>query len=52
MFGDLAWKNKMAGLSSDERSQFISALDEEVKPYTSSGRLCLVASSLCCAGVK
>jgi len=39
-------------LSSDERSQFIRALDEEVKPYTSGGRLRLIASSLCCSGVK
>jgi ubiquinone/menaquinone biosynthesis C-methylase UbiE len=52
MFGDLAWRSKIAGLSSNERSQFISALDEEARPYTSGGRLRLIASSLCCSGVK
>jgi ubiquinone/menaquinone biosynthesis C-methylase UbiE len=52
MFGDLAWKARMAGLSAGDRARFVKGVDEAVQPYSSEGRLYLVATSLCGSGVK
>jgi ubiquinone/menaquinone biosynthesis C-methylase UbiE len=52
MFGELAWKARMAGLSTEDRAQFVKGVDEAVQPYSSEGRLRLVATSLCASGVK
>jgi hypothetical protein len=52
MFGDLAWKTRLSGLSDEDRAQFVSELDEAVRPYASEGRLRLVATPLCAFGLK
>lgn len=52
MFGDLAWKTRLSGLSDEDRARFVSELDEAVRPYESDGRLQLVATSLCAFGLK
>lgn len=52
MFGELAWKTRMSGLSSEERGHFVSDVDEAVQPHLSEGRLRLVATSLCASGLK
>ena len=52
MFGDLAWKTKITGLSSRERARFVGEVAEAVQPYWSEDRLRLVATSLCVAGLK
>jgi SAM-dependent methyltransferase len=52
MFGELAWKTRMSGLSTEERMRLVNEVDEAVQPYSSEGRLRLVATSLCASGVK
>ena len=52
MFAELAWKGRMAALSAEERTQFVTELAKAVQPYSSEGRLRLVATSLCASGVK
>lgn len=52
MFGDLAWKTRMAALSSDERRHFVDKVDVAARPYLADGVLRLVATSLCASGRK
>ena len=52
MFGELAWKTRMAGLTAEERVRFVNEVDEAVQPYVAEGRLRLVATSLCASGAK
>jgi len=52
MFGELAWKARMAALSAENRARFVNEVDEAVQPHWSEGRLRLVATSLCASGVK
>ena len=52
MFGDLAWKARISGLSTQPRLRFVKEVDEAVQPFFTEGRLRLVATSLCASGVK
>ena len=52
MFDELAWKNRMSGLSIADRVRLVKEVDEAVQPHWSEGRLRLVATSLCASGVK
>jgi ubiquinone/menaquinone biosynthesis C-methylase UbiE len=52
MFGDLAWRTRISGLSDVDRARFVSEVNEAAQPYASDGRLRLVATSLCASGVK
>jgi SAM-dependent methyltransferase len=50
MFGDLAWKSRLAVLSEDGAARFNQAVAEAVRPYAGGGGLRLVATSLIASG--
>ena len=52
MVGELAWKARMAELSSEQRARFQKRVDEASRRFASGGELHLIATSLCVAGVK
>jgi ubiquinone/menaquinone biosynthesis C-methylase UbiE len=52
IFADVAWKARLAALSDVEAARFREALAEAVGPFMKSGRLRLVATSLCASGRK
>ena len=53
IFGDLAWKTRMASLTDDERTRFAAAVGAAAEPYVQpDGRLILRAVSLCAAARK
>jgi SAM-dependent methyltransferase len=47
LFGDVAWKARMAALSGRDVAGFRAAVAEAVQPYIAGGRLMLGATSLC-----
>ena len=52
IFGDVAWKSRLAGLSDSQRASFTDAVDRAARPYLHGGCLRLVATSLCASGEK
>ena len=52
IFGDVAWKARLAALSDAEAARFHEAVAKAAEPFTNGGRLRLVATSLCASGRK
>ena len=52
MFGDLAWKNRIAALPESARRRLENLVADAVGPFTQEGRVRLVATSLCASGQK
>jgi SAM-dependent methyltransferase len=50
IFGDLAWRSRMASLSEADLALFRTAVAAAARPFTRDGRLSLVASSLGASG--
>src|SRR5262249_12082975 len=52
VFGDLAWKARIARLSDAQRAGFEHSVTEASRPFVREGRLRLAATSLCASGRK
>lgn len=52
IFGDFAWKSKVAALTDDQRNQFHQAVAEAARPFLDGARLRLQATSLCASGCR
>jgi enediyne biosynthesis protein CalE5 len=52
LFSDVAWKARVAALSNRDLARLREAIGEAIQPHIAGGRLRLVASSLCAAGIR